>query len=32
HEKSPATIDKFYPPKYYDRLQKIIISVISRRK
>ena len=32
HEKIPASIDKFYQPKYYDRLQKIIISVISRRK
>ncbi|BBU79734.1 hypothetical protein EIMP300_11340 [Escherichia coli] len=32
HEKIPASIDKFYQSKYYDRLHNIIISAISRRK
>lgn len=32
HGKIPSSIDKFYKPKYYDRLHKIIISAISRRK
>ncbi len=32
HEKIPASIDEFYQSKYYDRLHKVIISAISRRK
>ena len=32
HNVIPASIGKFYQPIYYDRLQKIIVSAISRRK